>query len=87
MLVLTRKTSEMIKIGETIVVKVIHAGKNTVKIGIEAPNEVRILRGELCEAPADHPLAAFLKERPVVRTSRRSAPGAGKTKVKVTQAK
>lgn len=69
MLVLTRKKSEMIQIGETIVVKVIHTGKNTVKIGIEAPNELRVLRAELCDPPEDgHPLANFLKERELIRT-------------------
>lgn len=69
MLVLTRKKSEMIQIGADIVIKVIHAGKNTVKIGIEAPEEVRVLRAELCDPPeAGHPLAAFLKEREKIRT-------------------
>lgn len=74
MLVLTRKTSEMIQIGESIVVKVIHAGKNIVKIGIEAPDEVRILRAELCETPIGHPLAEFLKARPAVRSKRHAGP-------------
>jgi carbon storage regulator len=49
MLVLTRKTSEMIQIGDEIVVKVIRTGKSTVKIGIEAPAHVRVLRAELCD--------------------------------------
>lgn len=49
MLVLTRKCSEMIRIGDDIVVKVIKTGKSTVKIGVEAPNDVRVLRAELCE--------------------------------------
>ncbi len=49
MLVLTRKRSEMIQIGEDIFVKVIRTGKSTVKIGIQAPPHVRILRAELCE--------------------------------------
>lgn len=80
MLVLTRKTSEMIQIGESIVIKVIHAGKNTVKIGIEAPNEVRILRAELCDTPASHPLAEFLKARPTVRTKRHTGPKSTKAK-------
>ncbi|MEZ6047829.1 MAG: carbon storage regulator [Planctomycetaceae bacterium] len=48
MLVLTRKKSEMIQIGENIVVKVIRTGKGHVKIGIEAPADVRVLRAELC---------------------------------------
>lgn len=52
MLVLTRKQSEMIHIGDDVVVKVIRTGKSTVKIGIEAPAHVRVLRAELCdEAP------------------------------------
>lgn len=50
MLVLTRKRSEKIRIGDDIVIKVIKAGRNTVKIGIEAPNDVRVLREELIEA-------------------------------------
>jgi carbon storage regulator CsrA len=47
MLVLTRKPAETIHIGEGIVVKVIKTGKGTVKIGIEAPANVRVMRGEL----------------------------------------
>lgn len=47
MLVLTRKRGETIRIGEQIVIKVIHLGKGSVKLGIEAPADVRVLRGEL----------------------------------------
>ncbi|MFN9720675.1 MAG: carbon storage regulator [Planctomycetota bacterium] len=47
MLVLTRKPAETIRIGEGIVIKVIKAGKNSVKIGVEAPANVRVMRGEL----------------------------------------
>lgn len=47
MLVLTRKEAETISIGNGIVLKVIQTSRGTVKIGIEAPPEVRILRGEL----------------------------------------
>jgi len=52
MLVLTRKRSEMIQIGENIFVKVIQTGHSTVKIGIEAPSDVRVLRAELTEKAA-----------------------------------
>ena len=54
MLVLTRKPAEIIRIGEDIVIKVIKTGKGTVKIGIEAPANVRVMRGELVadETPA-----------------------------------
>jgi carbon storage regulator len=51
MLVLTRKRSEMIQIGDNIVLKIIQTGRNSVKIGIEAPSNVRVLRAELCEEP------------------------------------
>lgn len=47
MLVLTRKQSESIQIGEDVVIKVIRTGKGSVKIGIEAPRDVRVVRGEL----------------------------------------
>jgi len=49
MLVLTRKPSEVICIGEDIFIKVIRTGRGSVKIGIEAPRSVRVLRAELCD--------------------------------------
>ena len=52
MLVLTRKSDESIRIGEDVVIKVIRTGKGTVKLGIDAPADVRVLRGELAEAVA-----------------------------------
>ena len=50
MLVLARKKDETIQIGDSIVIKVISCGRGKVKIGIEAPASVRVLRGELAEA-------------------------------------
>jgi len=47
MLVLTRKRDEFIKIGSNIVVRVIKTGNGSVKIGIDAPASVRVMRGEL----------------------------------------
>jgi carbon storage regulator len=47
MLVLTRKQFETIQIGENITIKVIATGHGKVKLGIEAPASVRVLRGEL----------------------------------------
>ena len=49
MLVLTRKPAEMIKIGDGVVIKVIKTARGAVKIGIEAPEHVRVIRGELLE--------------------------------------
>lgn len=53
MLVLTRKKDETIQIGDSIVVKVISCGRGKVKIGVEAPASVRVLRGELAETMAN----------------------------------
>ena len=47
MLVLTRKPAETIRIGDSVVIKVIKTGRGTVKLGIDAPQDVRVLRGEL----------------------------------------
>jgi carbon storage regulator CsrA len=49
MLVLTRKKAQMIQIGDNIVIKVIQTGRSTVKIGVDAPANVRVLRGELSD--------------------------------------
>ena len=47
MLVLTRKAQEKIRIGDDIVVTVLRTKGNAVRIGIEAPGDVRVLRGEI----------------------------------------
>ncbi|QDT55036.1 hypothetical protein Pan44_30770 [Caulifigura coniformis] len=52
MLVLTRKTAETIQIGNDVVIKVIYCGRGRVKIGVEAPGDVRVVRGELLEPAA-----------------------------------
>lgn len=49
MLVLSRKPTQTIHIGDNIKVTVVQIKGNQVKIAIEAPNDVRILRSELCE--------------------------------------
>jgi len=49
MLVLSRKLDEEIYIGD-ICVKVVEINRGAVKLGIEAPKEMQILRGELKKA-------------------------------------
>ncbi len=44
MLVLSRKQHELIHIGQDIVFKVIRTWRNTVKLGIVAPSDLRIAR-------------------------------------------
>ena len=47
MLVLTRKIHEQILIGSDITLTVVRVHGNAVRIGIEAPRHVRVIRGEL----------------------------------------
>jgi len=49
MLVLTRKQGEKIKIGDHVTVTVLAVRGGVIKLGIEAPPDVRILRGELSD--------------------------------------
>ena len=58
MLVLARKIEESIVIGENIVVKVISVDNGIVKIGIDAPKEVTIMRSELLEEVKEYNRAA-----------------------------
>lgn len=47
MLVLSRKQGEQLMIGDDIVLTINRISGNRVAIGIEAPRDVRIVRGEL----------------------------------------
>ena len=60
MLVLTRKLQQQIKIGDQITVTVLRVKGNTVRIGVQAPREVRVIRGELPKVAAgqDEQIAA-----------------------------
>ncbi len=50
MLILSRKDGESINIGDDICVKIIDISKGVVKLGLEAPEDVMILRSELKKA-------------------------------------
>ena len=47
MLVLSRKPGERIMIGDEVTVTIVRIGPNNVRIGIEAPRTMNIVRGEL----------------------------------------
>lgn len=52
MLVLSRKQNERIRVGDSVVVTIVRVSGDKVRIGIEAPPDVRVLRDELepCDA-------------------------------------
>lgn len=73
MLVLSRKIDETIIIGDSVKIKVVQIKGNRVRIGIEAPSDVKIIRGEL--APYDitsdldtdsQPKARFANSAPAI---------------------
>lgn len=62
MLVLSRKVTERIRLGDNIVVTVVRVSGDRVRLGIEAPADVLVLRDELEARPKpdsqDPPLRA-----------------------------
>ncbi|MFA6138482.1 MAG: carbon storage regulator CsrA [Sulfurimonas sp.] len=58
MLVLARKIEESIIIGDDIVIKVISIEKGVVKLGIDAPKSISIVRSELLSDVKDSNIAA-----------------------------
>ncbi len=59
MLVLTRKAGQQITLGDDIVLTVVKVDRNRVRLGIDAPNSVRILRQEVqIDAPESVPAIA-----------------------------
>jgi carbon storage regulator len=55
MLVLSRRENERIKLGDSIVVTVVRVAGDRVRLGIEAPSSVVVLRGELEPHQAQQP--------------------------------
>ncbi len=58
MLVLSRRESERIYLGDSIVLTVVRLSGDRVRLGIEAPSEVRVVRDELEPHQASPPPAA-----------------------------
>ena len=51
MLVLTRKTDQVITLGDEITIRILRTASGSVKIGIEAPRNLRVMREE-CSSTA-----------------------------------
>jgi len=58
LLVLARKNNESIHIGDDIVITVLSIEGGTVKLGVQAPEDVKLLRGEVYERIAKTNLEA-----------------------------
>ena len=56
MLVLSRKPGERILIGDQVAITVVRIGPNSVRLGIDAPRDMNIVREELCQG--DHAVVA-----------------------------
>ncbi len=50
MLVLSRKVGERVHVGDKVVVTIVRIGPNAVRLGIEAPKDMNIVRAELLDS-------------------------------------
>jgi len=57
-LVLARKLDESIVIGDNIIVKIVSVENGVVKLGIDAPQEIPIMRSELLEQVREQNISA-----------------------------
>lgn len=58
MLVLSRKETQRIRLGDDIVITVVRIGGDKVRLGIEAPKDMLVLRDELEPLPMTAPTDA-----------------------------
>jgi carbon storage regulator len=58
MLILSRRENEQIHLGDSIVVTVVRVAGDQVRLGIEAPRDLRVLRAELEKRPDGHQQSA-----------------------------
>jgi carbon storage regulator CsrA len=63
MLVLARKTKETIRIGDQITISVLRIKGNSIRLGIEAPDNVRIVRGEIATTDIQPPASLKAKTK------------------------
>lgn len=86
MLVLTRKHNETLSIGNDIVITIVRVQGDSVRIGIQAPKDIRIMRSELIGTPQEATIASPKTSKPAANEKRDSkkaeqAPLAGFLKV------
>ena len=64
MLILSRREAECIYLGDDIVLTIVALGNDRVRIGVQAPPGVRILRSELEVESSTLPLAPSARQTP-----------------------
>ena len=69
MLVLSRKTSQRITIGGDVVVTVLRTDRGTVKLGIDAPPEVKVVRGEILNHNESQSVSEVIRRLDLVGTT------------------
>jgi len=78
MLVLTRKLKEQIRVGNEITITILRVSGKSVRVGIEAPREVRVVRAELPalegEQPEGEEMSVEIVQTNVARASGRRGP-------------
>lgn len=85
MLVLTRKPHEKIQIGEHVTITVLKTKGKAVRLGIEAPADIAVLRGELV-APGAEPEApestteSTVLDAPIPGPTAKPGPSAGEVR-------
>lgn len=66
MLILSRKTNQKIVIGEDIEITIIEVKGEQVKVGIDAPKELKVFRQEVYDEIQKENRAAQIRENPVL---------------------
>ncbi|MCB2412899.1 carbon storage regulator CsrA [Demequina sp. TTPB684] len=74
MLVLSRRVGERLIIGKDIVVTIIDVRSDGVRVGIDAPREIRVTRAEIFEAVEKHNVEAASADDSALETLRGLAP-------------
>ncbi|TWT78516.1 hypothetical protein Pla123a_13090 [Posidoniimonas polymericola] len=75
MLVLSRKETQRIRVGDSVVVTIVKVSGDKVRVGIEAPSDMLVLRDEL-EPWETSPAAPLAPQEPIAVPSLLASPAA-----------
>jgi carbon storage regulator CsrA len=81
MLVLSRKIEDEIIIDDRITIRVLKVKGNTVRLGISAPSDVEIMRGELPRREVEFTLKSDDEPEPQIRFERHDPPSCSRNRL------